>query len=100
MLQGGVERGKDYNHSGICDLVISDLLGLKAKVNDVVEIHPLIPDNWDWFCLDRVFYHEKEITIIWDKTSEKYKKGKGLMIFIDGKLKTKTNRIEKIICEL
>jgi hypothetical protein len=44
--------------------------------------------------------HEKEITIIWDKTGEKYKKGKGLMVFIDGELRTKTDRIEKIICEL
>lgn len=98
--KGGVERGKDYNHSGFCDLVISDLLGLKPKMNDIVEINPLIPDNWDWFCLDRVFYHEKEITIIWDKTGEKYKKGKGFMLFIDGELRTKSNRIEKIICEL
>ena len=98
--KGGVERGKDYNHSGFCDLVISDLLGLKPKIDNVIEINPLIPDNWDWFCLDRILYHEKEITIIWDKTGEKYKKGKGLMVFIDGELRTKTDRIEKIICEL
>ena len=98
--KGGVERGKDYNHSGFCDLVISDLLGLKPKIDDVIEINPLIPDNWDWFCLDRVLYHEKEITIVWDKTGEKYKKGKGLMVFIDGELKTKIDRIDKIILEL
>jgi hypothetical protein len=85
--KGGVERGKDYNHSGFCDLVISDLLGLKPRKDNVVEINPLIPDNWDWFCLDRVFYQKKEITVIWDKTGKKYKKGKGLMIFIDGELK-------------
>ena len=84
----------------ILDFVISDLLGLKPKIDNVIEINPLIPDNWDWFCLDRILYHEKEITIIWDKTGEKYKKGKGLMVFIDGELRTKTDRIEKIICEL
>jgi hypothetical protein len=98
--KGGVERGKDYNHSGFCDLVISDLLGLKPRIDNVLEINPLIPDNWDWFSLDRVLYHGREITIIWDKTGEKYKKGKGLMVFIDGKLRTKTERIEKIIVEV
>ena len=98
--KGGVERGKDYNHSGFCDLVISDLLGLKPQLDDRIEINPLIPENWDWFCLDRVYYHGKEITIIWDKHGDRYKKGKGLMIFIDGKLRVKTEGLEKIGCKL
>lgn len=98
--KGGEERGKDYNHSGFCDLVISDLLGLKPQMDNEVEINPLIPDHWDWFCLDRVLYHDKEISVIWDKTGKKFKKGKGLMVFIDGELRAKTDRIEKIIFEL
>ena len=98
--KGGVERGKDYNHSGFCDLVISDLLGLKPRIDDTLEINPLIPDEWDWFCLDRVSYHGFELTIIWDKTGDKYKKGKGLMVFVNGKLKAKMNMIERLLCEL
>jgi hypothetical protein len=98
--KGGVERGKDYNHSGFCDLVIADLLGLKPGKDNTVEINPLIPDSWDWFCLDKVRYHQRELTIVWDRTGEKYKKGKGLMLFIDGELKAKTHRIEKISFEL
>ncbi len=98
--KGGVERGKDYNHSGFCDLVISDLLGLKPQVDNRIEINPLIPEKWDWFCLDRVYYQGKEITIIWDKNGDKYKKGKGLMLFIDGKLRVKAEGLEKIGCTL
>jgi len=95
--KGGVERGKDYNHSGFCDLVISDLLGLKSRIDNTLEINPLIPNDWEWFCLDRVSYHGVELTIIWDKTGDKYKKGKGLMVFVDGKLKAKTDRIERLL---
>ncbi|VAX23802.1 FIG00899144: hypothetical protein [hydrothermal vent metagenome] len=98
--KGRIERGKDYNHSGFCDLVISDLLGLKPRIDNTLEINPLIPNKWDWFCLDRVSYHGFELTIIWDKTGDKYKKGKGLMVFVNGKLKAKTNRIERLLCEL
>ncbi len=98
--KGGVERGKDYNHSGFCDLVISDLLGLKLGMDNTIEINSLIPDTWDWFCLDKVNYRGRELTVVWDKTGEKYKKGKGLMIFIDGELKAKSDCIEKIKCEL
>ncbi|XOV91049.1 MAG: glycosyl hydrolase family 65 protein [Bacteroidota bacterium] len=94
--RGGVERGKDYNHSGFCDLVISDLLGLKPRLDDVIEINPLIPDSWDWFCLDKVSYHGQEITILWDKTGNKYNRGRGLMLFVNGILKSKTDQIEQL----
>ena len=94
--KGGVERGKDYNHSGFCDLIISDLLGLKPREDNIIEINPLIPNNWDWFCLDKVRYHERELTVVWDRTGEKYNKGNGLLIFVDGILKAKTNQIERL----
>lgn len=98
--KGGVERGKDYNHSGFCDLVISDLLGFKPGIDNTIEINSLIPDSWDWFCLGNVNYRSRKLTVVWDKTGEKYEKGKGLMIFIDGELKAKSSRIEKIQLEL
>ncbi len=80
------ERGKDYNHSSFCDLIITGLVGLKPRADSVVEVHPLVPDGkWDWFCIDQVSYHGKSLTILWDKTGEKYGKGKGLRIFADGR---------------
>jgi len=52
----------------------------------VLEVFPLIPKNkWDWFKLDNLSYHEKNITVLWDKTGKKYNRGKGLMVFADGK---------------
>lgn len=84
--KGGKERGKDYNHSSYCDLIISGLVGLRPRADDIVEVNPLVgADTWDWFCLDNVLYHGRIITILWDKTGEKYKKGKGLRVFANGK---------------
>ncbi|UCG49032.1 MAG: hypothetical protein JSU94_04465 [Phycisphaerales bacterium] len=84
--KGGKERGKDYNHSAYCDLIISGLVGLRPRADEVVEVNPLVPEGmWDWFCLDRVLYHERIVTILWDKTGEKYGRGKGLRVFADGK---------------
>jgi hypothetical protein len=78
-------RGKDYNHSTYCDLVISGLVGLRPRPDDIVEVNPLVPaDTWDWFCLDSVLYHGRLITIVWDKTGEKYNRGKGLRVYADG----------------
>ncbi|HLX61182.1 MAG TPA: glycosyl hydrolase family 65 protein [Planctomycetota bacterium] len=84
--KGGEERGKDYNHSTYCDLVISGLIGLRARLDKMVEVNPLIPDGaWDYFCLDNVRYHGHTLTILYDKSGERYQKGKGLRIFADGK---------------
>jgi len=85
-LKGDNPRSSFYNHSTFCDLVISDLIGLKPRMDNILEIFPLIPQGkWDWFTLDNVSYHGKTITLIWDKTGDKYKKGKGFYIYADGK---------------
>ncbi|WP_298355289.1 glycosyl hydrolase family 65 protein [Runella sp.] len=41
--------------------------------------------QWDWFCLDNLLYHEKNIIVLWDKTGKHYDKGKGMRVFADGK---------------
>jgi hypothetical protein len=38
--------------------VITGVVGLVPRPDDVVEVNPLLPaDTWDWFCLDDVQYH-------------------------------------------
>jgi hypothetical protein len=84
--KGGKERGKDYNHSTYCDLVISGLVGLRPRPDDTVEVNPLVPpDTWDWFCLDNVLYHGRILTVLWDKTGARYGRGKGLRVFAEGR---------------
>ncbi len=80
------DRSRFYNHSTFCDLVITGLAGLVPRDDNIVEVTPLLPtDTWEWFCLDNVHYHGRTITILWDKNGTKYKKGKGLHIYADGK---------------
>ena len=82
--KGVVERGKDYNHSGFCDLVISDLIGLKPQLDKSIIIEPLVPESWDWFCLDKINYHGKDLTILWDRAGNRYGLGRGFKVFVDG----------------
>ena len=79
------ERGKDYNHSTYCDLVINGLVGLRPRADDTVEVNPLVPDSWKYFCLDQVRYHGRWLTILWDKTGDRYHRGAGLRVLADGK---------------
>ena len=95
--KGGRERGKDYNHSTFCDLIISGLVGLRPRSDDAVEVNPLIPDEkWDWFCLDDVAYHGRRLTILWDRSGAHYRHGAGLQIFADEKPIAFANNLERI----
>ena len=90
-------RGDYYNHSAYCDLVITGLAGLRPRSDDAVEVNPLVPEGkWDWFCVDRVRYHGRMLTVLWDKTGAKFGRGKGLQIRVDGKEIARTPRLERI----
>lgn len=92
--KGGEERGKDYNHSSFCDLIISGLIGIRPQMNDVLLVNPLIPEGmWDYFCLDNLLYKSHKITVLYDRFGTRYKKGKGFMIYVDGVLARKSDQI-------
>lgn len=95
--KGGYERGKDYNHSMFCNFIISGLVGVRPSFSDELVINPLLPENWwDWFCLDNLKYHGKDICIMWDKNGEHYKQQKGLSVYVDGKLTACADELKKI----
>ena len=100
-LKGDQERSRYYNHSTFNDLVITGLVGLRPRADDVIEVNPLVPaGKWDWFCLDKVLYHGKTVTIVWDKTGEKYNHGKGLYVLVDGKEVGRTVTLQKLECKM
>ncbi|MEE1013746.1 MAG: hypothetical protein U0L92_05500 [Clostridia bacterium] len=81
---GGMERGKDYNHSTFCDLVICGIVGIDPKA-DYFAVNPNIPEDWDYMKLDRLYFRGSCYTVIYDKTGEKYGLGKGLTVYKDGR---------------
>ena len=98
--KGGVERGKDYNHSTFCDLVITGLVGLRPRADAQVEVHPLAPEDWEYFSLENVAYHGHRLAIFYDKSGTRYGKGKGLRVLADGKEIGRNERLERIIAAL
>lgn len=77
-------HSEHYLHSGYVDLIITGLAGLRPRPDNVLEVNPLIPDHWDYFALEDVQYHGHSVSIVWDRDGERYNRGKGLMVFVDG----------------
>ena len=78
------ERGKDYNHSTFCDLVIAGLCGFVPQADGSLVVKPLAPAEWDWWCVDGIRYRGRDVTILFDRDGTRYNRGKGLVTLVDG----------------
>jgi hypothetical protein len=95
------DRGKDYNHSTFCDLVITGLVGLRPGDGNTVVVNPLVPEkSWDYFALDNVRYRNKALTIVWDRTGQKYNRGRGLRVYADGRLVASSPVLRRVTARL
>ncbi|WP_073180839.1 MGH1-like glycoside hydrolase domain-containing protein [Flagellimonas flava] len=95
------DRGVHYNHSGYIDLIVTGLVGLRPREDNILEINPLVPEEkWDYFRLDNVLYHDKKISIVYDKTGKKYGLGKGIMVYVNGKQIASSEELGRIEVEL
>ena len=97
-LMGDRERSRYYNHSTFNDLIINGLVGLRPRADEKVEVNPLIPESqWDYFCLDNLLYQGDILTILWDRTGEKYNKGQGFKVFRNGTEIASSSTLTRII---
>ena len=77
---GGYERGKDYNHSLFCDLVLDGLLGIGTDENGEIRVEPLIPDWWQYFWVENVSVGKNRYRIVYDADGKHYGVEPGLHV--------------------
>ncbi len=100
-INGKGGRSRYYNHSTFADLLITGVVGLVPRMDNTVEVWPLLPaGTWNWFCLDGVKYHGHWLTILWDQDGTHYGRGRGLTIFSDRKEIAHRNNLSKLTGEL
>jgi len=93
-------HSEHYFHSAYVDLIVTGLVGLRPRDDDVLEVNPLVPDDWDYFALDGVAYRGHDVAIAWDRTGRRYGKGKGLLLFVDGRKVASSDTIERMAVAL
>ena len=83
------ERGKDYNHSTFCDMVISGLVGFIPEGADGFAVDPLCPAKWDYLILDNLRYRGHDVSIRWHR-------GRGLSVKVDGREAAQSQTLSKV----
>ena len=85
----GIGRSHHYFHSGFIDLVMTGLVGIRPRADDVLEVNPLLPAASDpnglrWFRMQDVAYHGRRVAVTWDVDGTHYGM-RGLSVEVDGK---------------
>ena len=79
---GGYERGKDYNHSTYCDMILSHLLGI-SFLDGEISVVPQIPDGWTHFAVANLQNGGRTYTVLYDRDGSHYGRGTGLQILCE-----------------
>ena len=99
----GLPRSHHYNHSTYIDLILSGLVGIRPRADNILELNPLIPSDQDsaghpirYFILDNLMYHGHVVTIVYDQTGAHYHVARGLSVIVDGKLAAHSPTLRQI----
>ncbi|MCI4590469.1 discoidin domain-containing protein [Sphingobium sp. BYY-5] len=97
----GLDRSHHYFHSGFNDLIMTGLVGIRPRADDVLEVNPLLPQSGDpqalaWFRVQDVPYHGHKVAVTWDADGQHYRRGKGLSIEVDGKEVARRDTLSRI----
>ncbi|MEI8211477.1 MAG: discoidin domain-containing protein [Planctomycetota bacterium] len=92
----GYNHSEHYFHSGFCDLVITGLVGIVPSWDDRLTVHSLAPRDWEYFALDGIRYRDRDLTVLWDRTGNRYQKGKGLVVLVDGVVVARQETLEPV----
>jgi hypothetical protein len=100
-LKGDHPRSRWYNHSTFADLIITGLAGLRPRLDDTLEVSPLLPlGKWDWFALDDIPYHGRSVAILWDREGTHFQRGRGLSVWVDGQPVARSDQLGPVTAQL
>lgn len=91
-----IDRSVMYNHSEYVNLMITGLLGLRPELSEDIVVNPLVPANWDYFCLENVRYNGKNVTVLFDRDGSRYGKGAGFQIIVDGEVRHTSETVQAV----
>ena len=93
-------HSEHYFHSGYVDLIITGLVGLRPRKDEMLEVHPLAPNQWEYFALDGVVYRGHELAVLWDRNGKRYGRGAGLHLIVDGQTIARSKTLEPLSAKL
>ena len=94
----GLDRSHHYFHSGYIDLILSGLVGIRPRGDDVLEVDPLLPggEALRWFRVQDVPYHGHLVSVTWDADGRHFG-ARGLAVEVDGRIVARRSPSERVL---
>jgi hypothetical protein len=86
-------------HSMYCALVVEGVVGLTPRTDAKIELQPAAL-QWDHFALDRLRYHDNDLTIVWDRPDGQVRyRGypEGFSLYVNGQLAFTRDHLSHVI---
>lgn len=103
----GLDRSHHYEHSTYVDLILNGLIGVRPRFDNILEIAPLLPDEATdgaprihYFAVQGLAYHGHDVTVVYDDIGRRYRLGKGLSVFVDGKRASGPGPLKRVLIDL
>lgn len=99
----GLPRSHHYFHSGFNDLIVTGLVGIRPREDNLLVVDPLVPDpslGFRHFALQNVPYHGHLISVVYDADGTNYRFGKGLSVLVDGAVAAHTDTVQRLEVKL
>ena len=59
---------------------MAGLCGIRADAKGELDVKPLAPEDWDWWRIDGVRWHGRDLKVLFDRDGTRYNCGKGLVV--------------------
>jgi hypothetical protein len=92
--RGGLER--DEGDKGEPGADLAELTTACRTLDDAARS----VNSFIWFAMDRIAYHGRLVTVVWDKTGEHYGQEPGLRVLVDGQEVARADSLRRILCRL
>ncbi|KAF3769517.1 Six-hairpin glycosidase, partial [Cryphonectria parasitica EP155] len=92
-------RSPHYFHSGFVDLILSGLVGIRPRSDDVLEVNPLVDGSVAWFRVDNVLYHGHNVSVQWDADGSHFGTA-GLLLSVDGAQANASSTLQRLLATL
>ncbi|WP_244501464.1 MGH1-like glycoside hydrolase domain-containing protein [Sphingomonas gellani] len=101
----GLARSHHYFHSGFDNLVLTGVVGIRPRADEVLEVNPLLPSRGDpqalsWFRAEQIPYHGHLVAVTWDADGRHFRQGAGLRVEVDGREVANTPGLSRIVVAL
>ncbi len=77
--------------------MVEDVAGMVPREDNKIELNPIEIPGWNYFTVNNLSYHGKDVSIVWDKDGSHYGGPAGYSLYVGGKLAFTSDKLAHLV---